>query len=217
MAFKNRSDAGKKLADILTQSAKYGADALVLGLPRGGVPVAFEVAKVLKAPLDVFIVRKLGMPGHEELAMGAIASGGVRVLNPHVIRSHGIAEADIERVVQREGRELERREQLYRGDRLFPDVEARTVILVDDGLATGASMRTAVAALKQRHPGEIIVAVPTAAPETCAEFQAEVDEVICAETPQPFYGVGMWYDSFPQTTDEEVHELLERSRASRTA
>ena len=213
--FKNRSDAGRKLAAKVT-SAGYGPDALVLGLPRGGVPVAFEVAEALGAPLDVFIVRKLGVPGREELALGAIASGGVRVLNEDIINSLSVSKKDIEHVAEREGLELERRERLYRGERSFPDLEGRTVILVDDGLATGASMRAAVAALRQRELAHIVVAVPVAAPEVCAEFRREVDDVICLETPQPFYGVGMWYGAFPQTSDEEVRELLGRSLQKRS-
>ncbi len=211
--FRDRRDAGRKLADkLLSLESDYGPDPLVLGLPRGGVPVAYEVARALEAPLDVFVVRKLGSPGREELAMGAIASGGVRVLNHEVIRSLGVSQADIERVARQEGRELERRERRYRGDRAPLAVKGRTVILVDDGLATGASMRAAVTALRQQAPARIVVAVPTAAPETCAEFRAEVDEIVCAETPRPFYGVGMWYESFPQTSDEEVQALLEEAR-----
>ena len=208
--FKNRSDAGAKLA-AKVKAAGYGADALVLGLPRGGVPVAFEVAEALGAPLDVFIVRKLGVPGREELAMGAIASGGVRVLNEDIINSLRISKKDIEGVAERERLELTRREQLYRGERPFPELEGHTVMLVDDGLATGASMRAAVAAVRQREPAHVVVAVPVAAPEVCAEFRREVDDVICLETPQPFYGVGMWYNSFPQTSDEEVRESLRSS------
>lgn len=211
--FRDRFDAGERLAAELKEQLGSGSDRLVLGLPRGGVPVAYEVARVLEAPLDVFVVRKLGTPGREELAMGAIASGGVQVLNPEVVRGLGISEADIERVAERERQELRRREGRYRGERPPLAVEGRTVILVDDGLATGASMRAAVVALREQRPAEIVVAVPVAAPETCAEFRAEVDKIICAETPQPFYGVGMWYDAFPQTTDEEVHRLLERSRS----
>ena len=213
--FKNRSDAGAKLAARVA-SVGYGPDALVLGLPRGGVPVAYEVAEALGAPLDVFVVRKLGAPGREELALGAIASSGVRVLNEDVIDSLRISKEDVARVAEREGLELTRREQLYRGERPFPNMEGRTVILVDDGLATGASMRAAVAALRQKKPDRIAVAVPVAAPEVCAEFRREVDKIICLETPQPFYGVGMWYGAFPQTSDEEVRELLGRSLQKRS-
>lgn len=211
--FRDRFDAGERLAAELKEQLGSGSDRLVLGLPRGGVPVAYEVARALEAPLDVFVVRKLGTPGREELAMGAIASGGVQVLNPEVVRSLRISEADIERVAERERQELRRREGRYRGERPPLAVAGRTVILVDDGLATGASMRAAVVALREQRPAEIVVAVPVAAPETCAEFRTEVDKIICAETPRPFYGVGMWYDAFPQTTDEEVHRLLERSRS----
>lgn len=206
--FKDRTDAGRKLASRL---ADYGADALILALPRGGVPVAFEVARVLGASLDVFLVRKLGVPGREELAMGAVASGGGRVMNDEVTQALHIPEQDIAATVERETRELERRERLYRGDKPFPAVEGRTVILVDDGLATGASMRAAVAALWQQNPGKLVVAVPTAPLDTCEILRREVDEVVCATTPEPFYGVGQWYESFPQTRDEEVRELLERA------
>lgn len=206
--FKDRTDAGRKLASRL---ADYGADALVLALPRGGVPVAFKVARVLGASLDVFLVRKLGVPGREELAMGAVASGGGRVMNDEVTQALHIPEQDIAAAVERETRELERRERLYRGDKPFPAVEGRTVILVDDGLATGASMRAVVAALRQQKPGKLVVAVPTAPLDTCETLRREVDEVVCATTSEPFYGVGQWYESFPQTRDEEVRELLERA------
>jgi len=185
-------------------------DLLVLGLPRGGVPVAWEVARRLGAPLDVFVVRKLGFPGHEELAMGAIASGGVRVLNPEVI-AYGVDQAEIERVAQREQRELERRERVFRGNRPPMRVRDRTVVLVDDGLATGSTMRAAVRALRQEGAGRIIVAVPVAAPSVCADMEVEADEVVCATTPEPFRAVGLWYEDFDQTTDEEVHELLDRA------
>jgi len=181
---------------------------LVLALPRGGVPVGFEVAVALGAPLDVFLVRKLGVPGHEELAMGAIASGGVRVLNEDVIRRLDIPDEVIERVTEQEQAELERREQAYRGTWPATEVKGKTVILVDDGLATGASMRAAVTAVRQLQPRRIIVAVPIGSADTCEEMQAETDETICARTPDPFYGVGSWYEDFSQTTDEEVRELL---------
>ena len=210
MLYKDRTAAGQKLAEQLSTYANR-RDVLVLGLPRGGVPVAFEVAKALNAPLDVFIVRKLGVPGQEELAMGAIASGGVRVLNRDIVRTHHLFEAAIHQVTVREQRELERRERLYRDDRPTPDLTGRTVILVDDGLATGASMRAAIMALRQHQPGRIVVAVPVSSPETRQEFEGEVDEIICVVTPSPFYGVGLWYDNFPQTTDEEVRDLLKRS------
>jgi putative phosphoribosyl transferase len=209
--FENRVDAGRKLAQALTDYQE-DPNVIVLALPRGGVPVAQEVAETLDAPLDIFLVRKLGLPGHEELAMGAIASGGIRVLNEAVVDSLDNPEAVIDEVIEREQGELERREQAYRGDRPFPEVEGRTVILVDDGLATGASMRAAVAGLRARNPKKIVVAVPTASPEKCEEFEDEVDEVVCAVTPQPFFGIGYWYNDFSQTTDEEVRQILERAR-----
>ena len=210
MLFRDRTDAGRQLAAKLAAYADR-SDVLVLALPRGGVPVAFEVARVLHAPLNVFLVRKLGVPGQEELAMGAIATGGVRVLNDEVVRAAGITEDVIADVAAQEQDELWRRERLYRGDRPAPDVRGKTVILVDDGLATGSTMRAAVAALRQQRPARIVVAVPVGAPETCAEFQAEADEAVCARAPEPFYAVGLWYDDFSQTTDEEVHDLLERA------
>ncbi|BAZ21087.1 hypothetical protein NIES4073_19650 [Kalymmatonema gypsitolerans NIES-4073] len=208
MLYKNRKAAGQILAKELAAYANR-QDVLVLALPRGGVPVAFEVAKALNAPLDVFVVRKLGVPEQQELAMGAIASGGVRVLNEDIVRSLGISEAAINQVVAKEQQELERRERLYRGVHPVPTLHERTVILVDDGLATGATMRAAVVALQQQKPAKIIVAVPVSASETCQEFQSKVDEVVCAATPNPFYSVGLWYEDFPQTTDEEVRVLLE--------
>ncbi len=208
--FQDRTDAGQKLAKELSDYTGR-PDVIVLGLPRGGVPVAFEVAKALDVPLDIFLVRKLGVPGHRELAMGAIASGGVRVLNEDVVQGLNIPHRTIEAVTSEEQQELERRERAYRGDRPRPDVRDRTVILVDDGLATGASMHAAVTALRAREPARIVVAVPTAPPETCAEFEDEVDKVLCATTPQPFLGVGAWYADFSQTTDQEVRALLERA------
>lgn len=214
MIFRDRVEAGRALARRL-QSYAGRADVLVLALPRGGVPVAYQVAEALDAPLDVFLVRKLGVPGHKELAMGALASGGVRLLNESVVHQLGISPAVIDAVAENEQRELERRERLYRGDRPAPDVRGRTVILVDDGLATGSSMRAAAAALRRQHPARIVVAVPIAAESTCAEFRHEVDEVVCAATPEPFYSVGQWYVDFEQTTDEEVGELLARSPAGR--
>jgi putative phosphoribosyl transferase len=206
--FKDRADAGRKLAQELPG---YGdrTDVIVLGLPRGGVPVAFEVAKALKAPLDIFLVRKLGAPGQEELAMGAIAPGGVRVLNHNVVQALNISDEIIETIAAGEQQELERREQAYRGDRPKPDVRGRTLILVDDGLATGASMRAAVIALRRQEPAGIIVAVPTAAAETCEALKGEVDEIVCVATPQPFLGIGASYEEFSQMTDEEVRELIE--------
>jgi predicted phosphoribosyltransferase len=208
--FKDRRGAGRKLAE---QLAAYAGrpDVIVLALPRGGVPVAYEVASALAAPLDIFIVRKLGLPGHEELALGAIASGGVQVLNDEIVQTLKIPQRVIDTVAQRELAELQRREQAYRGNRSAPDVRDRTVILIDDGLATGASMRAAVAGLRALNPAEIVVAVPTAAPETCAALEPEVDRVVCAMTPEPFYGVGRWYEDFSQTTDEEVRLFLEQA------
>lgn len=208
--FKDRRDAGKQLAQELLAYAGR-SDMIVLALPRGGVPVAYEVARALNAPLDIFIVRKLGLPGHEELAIGAIASGGIRVLNHDIVQALKISQNIIDKVTRRELEELERREQAYRGERPPYNVRHRTVILIDDGLATGASMRAAVAALRAQNPSRIVVAVPTAAPETCEAFQPEVDEIICAMTPEPFYGVGRWYEDFSQTTDDEVRALLEEA------
>lgn len=205
--YQDRFEAGQRLATKLMAYA-HRQDVLVLGLPRGGVPVAYEVAKALHAPLDVFIVRKLGVPGREELAMGAIATGGIRVINESVVRMLHIPEHIIDAVAAREQQELERREHLYRDDRPSPDVDACTVILIDDGLATGSTMRAAIAALRLQHPARIVVAVPVAALPTCQELGTEVDEIVCVQTPEPFYGVGLWYENFSQTTDEEVHDLL---------
>ena len=205
--FRDRADAGRVLAGALASYAGR-TDLIVLALPRGGVPVAFEVARALGAPLDVFLVRKLGLPGHEELAMGAIASGGIRLINEDVVRAYHVSDAQIESVSAAEERELERRERSYRDGRLLPPLHDRTVILVDDGLATGATMRAAVLALRQESPARIVVAVPVAAAETCDDFRSIVDDIVCAETPSPFYAVGLWYEDFSQTTDEEVHDLL---------
>jgi len=209
MRFSDRKHAGQVLAKKL-EHLRDNRDVIILELPRARVPVAFEVAQALRAPLDVFIVRKLGMPGHEEYAMGAIATGGVRVMNPEVAGLH-IPEAVIESVAAREQEELKRRERLYRGDRPPLAIENRIVILVDDGLATGSSMRAAAIAVRQRNPKRVVVAVPVAAVATCTEFRAEVDEVICALTPEPFRAVGIWYQDFSQTSDDEVHALLEAS------
>lgn len=211
MLFTNRREAGRILASLLMKYADRD-DVLVLALPRGGVPVGFEVAQALRAPLDVFIVRKLGVPGHDELAMGAIATGGVRVLNDDVVMSLELEPEVIDAVAAREQKELARRERIYRGARPAPDVRGRTVIVVDDGLATGSTMRAAVAALRKQGPARIVVAVPVAAPETCEEFKTEVDETVCAATPRMFNGVGRWYEDFSQTTDDEVHELLAQAR-----
>jgi putative phosphoribosyl transferase len=213
--FRDRVDAGRQLAAKLRDYANR-PNVLVLALPRGGVPVAFEVAQALNAPMDVFLVRKLGLPGHEELAMGAIASGNVIVRNSEVVDRLGIPDRVIAEVAAREQQELERRELAYRDDRSAPDVRGKTVILVDDGLATGATMRAAAAALREHDPDQIVVAVPTAAPETCDDLRDEVDEIICAITPEPFYAVGLWYDDFSQTTDDEVRELLARARQAQS-
>jgi putative phosphoribosyl transferase len=209
--FADRHDAGRVLAYKLA-GYQDRSNVVVLGLPRGGVVVAFEVAKALRAPLEVYVVRKLGVPGQEELAFGAIASGGVRVLNPDVVRVAGLDQADIEAVTVREQAELERRERLYRGDRPPLDLRGKTAILVDDGLATGASMRTAIRSLEGHHPEWITMAVPTAPPSTCRDLESEVDEAVCVMTPEPFFGVGQWYIDFSQTSDAEVIELLRETR-----
>jgi predicted phosphoribosyltransferase len=205
--FTDRSEAGRMLGSLLSPHSN-DPDLLVLALPRGGVPVAFEVARALNAPLDVFLVRKLGVPHQEELAMGAIATGDVRVLNGEVISELGISSAVIDAITTRERRELERREQTYRDGRSAPRITGRTVILVDDGLATGSTMRAAIAALREQKPSRIIVAVPVAAAESCVELKKEVDEVVCAQTPSPFFAVGRWYRDFSPTMDREIHDLL---------
>jgi putative phosphoribosyl transferase len=205
--FKDRTDAGRSLAKELGQYVDR-SDVLVLGLPRGGVPVAFEVANLLRVSLDVFVVRKLGVPGHEELAMGAIATGGVRILNHSVIRSTRIPDHVIDAVTERERIELERRELAYRGDTSAPMVRDKTIILVDDGIATGSTMLAAVSSLRQQQPARIIVAAPAAPMETCEELEREVDEVVVIARPEPFYAVGQSYEIFNQTSDEEVRELL---------
>jgi predicted phosphoribosyltransferase len=215
MIYRDRRDAGRALAAKLAGYAGR-PDLLVLALPRGGVPVGYEVARALGAPLDVFLVRKLGVPGHEELAMGAIATGGVRVLNEDVVQALDLSDEVIEAAARDQQRELERRERLYRGGRPLPDVSGRIVFLVDDGLATGTTMRAAVAALRQLEPAHIVVAVPVASPDVCREFREEVADTVCARTPEPFYAVGLWYADFTQTTDDEVRELLERASAERT-
>ncbi len=210
MLFADRFEAGRLLASRLAEFAERN-DVVVLALPRGGVPVGYEVAKALQAPLDIFVVRKLGTPGQEELAMGALASGGITVLNQEVIQELDISQETIDTAVSRGGPELERRELEYREGRPAVEVQGWTVILVDDGLATGSSMRVAAKALKKKLAAQIVVAVPVASPSTCAEFEREVDKVICAVTPHPFWAVGQWYRNFSQTTDEEVRELLRRS------
>ena len=210
MIFQDRTDAGRQLA---TQLASYSRhpNLLVLALPRGGVPVAFEVARALRAPLDVFLVRKLGVPGHEELAMGAVATGGIRVLNEDVVNSLRIPPEAIDRAVSAEQRELDRREREYRDARPAPAVRDHTVILVDDGLATGSTMRAAIKALQQQGPEALVVGVPVASPDVCEQFRSEVSDIVCVATPEPFYAVGYWYQDFAQTTDEEVRDLLSKA------
>jgi putative phosphoribosyl transferase len=213
--FENRRQAGKVLAEKLGAYADRD-DVVVLALPRGGVPVAFEVAQFLRAPLDVFIVRKLGVPGQEELAFGAIAPGGERFLNYGLVRALGITQPMIERITEQETVELQRREKLYRASLPRSEIRGKTVVIVDDGLATGATMQVAVEALKRDEPREIVVAVPIGSRKTCADFVSKVDVLcVCAVTPEPFYGVGAWYEDFSQTTDEEVRELLDEARRTR--
>ena len=212
--FTDRRDAGRQLAARL-ESFAGTPGLLVLALPRGGVPVGYEVARALGAPLDVFLVRKLGAPGNEELAMGAIASGGIRELNDEVIRALAIDDATIDAVTAREMRTIVEREDLYRGNRPRPELAGRAIILVDDGLATGASMRAALTALAGKKPRQLVAAVPVAPPETCESLETAADDVICVLTPSAFFGVGRWYHDFSQTTDEEVQQLLSRSAAAR--
>jgi len=207
--FRDRADAGRALAGLL-ERYRGAAGVLVLGLPRGGVPVAAEVAAALGAPLDVFVVRKLGVPGREELAMGAIASGGVRVLNQGVVDALAIAPSAVEEVAAREGEELARRERHYRAGRPAPDVAGRLVIVVDDGLATGSTMRAAVTALRLQRSDRIVVAVPVGAAVTCRELRADADEVVCASTPSPFRAVGEWYEDFSPTGDDQIRAALGR-------
>jgi putative phosphoribosyl transferase len=208
--FRDRTEAGRHLAELLRDHAGRD-DVVVLALPRGGVPVGYEVARALGAPLDVFVVRKVGVPGREELAMGAIATGGVVIVDEDLVRRIGIGEGPIRQVIDAELRELERRETAYRAGRGPPELEGKTVILVDDGLATGASMRAAALAVRRYNPERVVVAVPVAAEHTCDEFRTDVDEVVCAVTPSPFHAVGLWYEDFSQTSDAEVRELLERA------
>jgi putative phosphoribosyl transferase len=213
MLFRDRKQAGQFLAAKLSQYADR-PDVIVLALPRGGVPVAFEVATALRVPLDVFLVRKLGTPGRRELAMGAIASGGAIVLND-VVDAPGVSHDEVANSVALERAELQRCEQLYRRGRPAPGVRGRTVIVVDDGAATGSSMRAAIVALRRQEAGQIVATVPVAAPETWAKLQAEADDAVCAETPAPFCSVGIWYEDFSQTTDEEVRDLLDRAARER--
>jgi putative phosphoribosyl transferase len=215
--FQDRSNAGQFLAEKLVAYANR-PDVVVLGLPRGGVPVAYEVARVLRAPLDIFVVRKLGVPEQEELAFGAVASGGIRVLNRDVLSAIDLPQTIIDEVISREQRELARREREYRGNRAPLELHDHSVIVVDDGMATGSSMRAAVRALRQRQPRQIVVAVPVGARQTCESFQHEADTIaVCAITPEPFRGVGLWYADFTQVTDEEVRDLLEQSRQAKKA
>ncbi len=209
LPYEDRRAAGRVLADAL---APYRGrpDLLVLALPRGGVPVAYEVARALKAPLDVFVVRKLGFPGHEEYAMGAIASGGVRVMNP--MPGLPVTPEEVAAAVARELPELQRRERLYRGQRPAPELHGRTVIVIDDGLATGATMHAALLAIRQQQPARLVMAVPVGAADSCQALQAVADEVVCVATPEPFRAVGLWYRQFPQTSDDDVHTLLEDAR-----
>lgn len=210
LPFKNRIEAGRLLAEELKSYANR-TDVLILALPRGGLPVAFEVAQALGAPLDLMLVRKLGVPGQEELAMGAIATGGIKVLSQELVKSLNISAAALEAVISKEKRELERREHVYRGNRPVPEVGNRCVILIDDGLATGATMKAAVLALRQQQPAQIIIGVPVAPPDTVEELRKEADEIICLATPEPFYAIGTWYVDFSQTSDEEVRTLLARA------
>ena len=213
MGFRDRAHAGRELADRLHPYAGR-ENLLILGLPRGGVPVAFEVARELEAPLDVFVVRKLGLPGQEELAIGAIASGGVRVLNDEVVGALNVDEETIAQVAAAEGAELERRERLYRGERAPAELRRRTVILVDDGLATGATMRAAARAVRAQEPERLVVAVPLAAKDACERVRADADEVVCLQTPDPFAAIGLWYEDFAPTSNEQVRELLHRSEVA---
>ena len=205
--FRNRSEAGKLLAGELTAYAN-SSEVLVLGLPRGGVPVAFEVAKALCAPLDICLVRKLGVPGHKELAMGAIATGDVIFINKDVVQWLGISQEAIEKVIAAERRELQRRERVYRPHQLAANVQGKTIILIDDGIATGSTIRAALTTLRQQQPQKIVVAIPVAPPDICHSLKAEVDELVCLLTPESLCAIGLWYEDFAQTTDEQVRQLL---------
>ncbi len=205
--FRDREDAGRALARLVVRSVA-DPESLVLALPRGGVPIGYEVARTLQVELDIFLVRKLGLPGQEELAIGAIATGGVRILNRALIEEARLSEELVDRITAREERELHRREQVYRQGRQPSAVRGRTIILVDDGLATGATMKACSRAIRLQLPKRIVIAVPVAAQQTCDEFRNEVEEIICAHTPEPFRGVGRWYEDFSQTTDDEVRRLL---------
>ncbi|KTC68338.1 phosphoribosyltransferase [Legionella birminghamensis] len=207
--YSNRRQAGKVLASHLEKFKD--SNSIILGLPRGGIPVAFEVAKALRLPMDVFIVRKLGVPGYEELAMGAIASGGIFFINQDLVKSLNISSSDIEHVIEEEMRELKRREKVYRGDRPLPGLKNKTVILIDDGIATGASMKAAMEAIKTQQPASLVIAIPVADPSICKEFADLVDEVICPLQPYRFQAVGLWYEDFTQTSDDEVINLYNLS------
>lgn len=209
--FHDRAAAGQALANNLGHY-QHTPDLLVFGLPRGGVPVAYEVARALGAPLDVFVVEKIGVPGHEELALGALASGGIRVLNGDVVQHLSLSQKEIDALTREEQQQVTRREQRYRDDQPAPTITGRTIILVDDGLATGATMRAAIAAVRQQQPARVVVAVPVAAPQVCDEMRQEADEVVCVRTPSTFGGVGAWYVDFRQTTDDDVQQLLVRAR-----
>jgi len=215
MIFENRIDAGRQLADLL-QDYRNRKDVIVLGIPRGGVVVAFEVASALNAPLDVFISRKLGVPGQEELAFGAVASGGVKILDAEIVETSGIPDAEIERIIANTRIELERRERAFRSDRAPLKVAGLTVIMVDDGIATGSSMRAAIRALRQLKPARLVVAIPVAPVATCNQLRMEVDQLVCVLTPETFFGIGQFYDDFSQATDEEVIDLLQRAARSVT-
>ena len=214
--FRNRTEAGQILAQKL-QAYTNCSDAIVLALPRGGVPVGYEIAKALNLPFDICVVRKLGIPHHPELAMGAIGPNGVRVLNYDILSEWGIPDKTIDKVSAKELRELRRREYSYRNNHLPVDVKNRTVILVDDGIATGSTIRAVIALIRQQQPKRIIVAVPVAPKSVCKELQSEVDKLVCLKMPEPFYAVGLWYDNFSQTSDEQVHKLLEKSTAMANA
>lgn len=209
LPIKNRVVAGRRLGSVLRGYADRDG-VIVLALPRGGVPVGYELARAIDAPFDLMLVRKLGAPGREELAMGAIATGGIRLLNNDIIAALSLSDRAIDAVTQRERQELERRQRVYRGARPLPDIRGRCVVLVDDGVATGATMRAAIAALRQQQPARIVVAVPVAPPDTLARLRREADEVVCLETPEPFVAIGRWYKEFPQLNDEEVRGLLSR-------
>ncbi len=206
--FRDRFDAGRLLAQQLKPKYGQGKDVIVLGLPRGGVPIASEIAKALHAPLDICIVRKLGVPENREVAMGAIASGGIMILNEDLVQSLNISQAELEEVIVREWQELERRERLYRGDRSMPNLHNHTVILVDDGMATGSTLKAALSVIKQQQPKEIVVAVPVAPPDVCDELKQEVDAVVCLLTPKYLYSISLWYTDFSPTSDQQVRELL---------